>query len=253
MSELNIRNSTPGIAIISTLSLPIARIQQHQQEQDQDQEIPQWQLESPLFIENCHIPPIAQIGAGSVLVDTNLPNSEEGGEVRIQIPADTCMFTLQLQEHAFVTFTFSVNDDMKRAVSATTTTTSEGTTTTSEGTKDGTPQILLERLKIFESVPVSEMINYHNKTDLKHEHEHTLPTSQIQACGNTLSLWTAPVFEIAATIQESTRLALDRLARIRQFQTGGQGGERQSALPRSTTPMLGWVSLKDAARITREL
>ncbi|KAF9140521.1 hypothetical protein BGX30_006410 [Mortierella sp. GBA39] len=220
MSELNIRNSTPGVAIISA-------------------------LKSPLFIENCHIPPTAQIGAGSVLVDTNLPDTKEGCKERIQIPAHTCMFTLQLQEHAFVTFTFSVNDDMKRAVSAT-------ITTSSEGTNDDTHQILLKRLMIFESVPVSEMLT-NNNNDLKHEHEHRPPTSQIQACGNTLSLWTAPVFEIASTAQESTQFALDRLARIRRFQTGGQGGERSSASTRSTTPMLGWVSLKDAARIAREL
>ena len=203
-------------------------------------------LESPLFIENCHIPPTAQIGAGSVLVDTDLPDTEEGCDERVQIPADTCMFTLQLQKHAFVTFTFSVNDDMKRVVSAT-------TTTSSKETNNDTSQILLENLKIFESVPVSEMLtNNNNNNDLKYEHEHRPPTSLIQACGNTLSLWTAPVFEIASTAQESTRFALDRLARIRQFQTGGQGAERQSASPRSTTPMLGWVSLKDAARIARE-
>ncbi|KAF9550383.1 hypothetical protein EC957_000685 [Mortierella hygrophila] len=247
MSELNIRNSTPGVAIISALSLSIARIQQQQQKQEQqDQETSQWQLESPLFIENCHIPPTAQIGAGSVLVDTNLPDTKEGCEGRVQIPAHTCMFTLQLQEHAFVTFTFSVNDDMKRAVSAT-------TTTSSEETNDDTHQILLKRLMIFESVPVSEMLtnnNNNHNNDLKHEHEHRPPTSQIQACGDSLSLWTAPVFEIASTAQESTRFALDRLARIRRFQTGG---ERPSASPRSTAPMLGWVSLKDAARIAREL
>ncbi|KAG9067380.1 hypothetical protein KI688_012163 [Linnemannia hyalina] len=248
MSELNIRNSTPGVGIISAFSLSIARIQQQQQKQEQDRETPQWQLESPLFIENCHIPPTAQIGAGSVLVDTNLPDTKEGCEERVQIPAHTCMFTLQLQEHAFVTFTFSVNDDMKRAVSAT-------ITTPFEETNDDTHQILLKRLMIFESVPVSEMLTNNNNyiDDRKHEHEHRPPTSQIQACGNTLSLWTAPVFEIASTAQESTRFALDRLARIRRFQTGGQGGERPSASPRSTTPMLGWVSLKDAARIAREL
>lgn len=246
MSELNIRNSTPGVAIISPLCLSIARIQQQQQEQEQDQETPQWQLKSPLFIENCHIPPTAQIGAGSVLVDTNLPDTEEEGEERVQIPANTCMFTLQLQEHTFVTFTFSVNDDMKRAVSAT-------KTISSEEKNDDTPQILLERLKIFESVPVSEMLTNNSNNDLEHEHEHSPLTSQIQACGNALSLWTAPVFEIASTAQESTRFALNRLARIRQFQIRGLRGERQSASPRSTTPMMGWVSLKDAARIAREL
>ncbi|KAF9340314.1 hypothetical protein BGZ91_002605 [Linnemannia elongata] len=256
MSELNIRNSTPGVAIISALSLSTARIQQQQQqqqqeqEQEQDQQTPQWQLESPLFIENCHIPPTAKIGAGSVLVDTNLSYTEEGSEERIQIPADTCMFTLQLQEHAFVTFTFSVNDDMKRAVSTTTTTSSSFSSP--EETNDDTLQILLERLKIFDSVPVSEMLA-NNNNYLKHEYEHRPPTSQTQACENTLSLWTAPVFEIASTAQGSTRFALDRLARIHQFQSGGMRGEMRSAMSRSATPMLGWVSLKDAARIAREL
>ncbi|KAG0066147.1 hypothetical protein BGZ89_007557, partial [Linnemannia elongata] len=143
-----------------------------------------------------------KIGAGSVLVDTNLSYTEEGSEERVQIPADTCMFTLQLQENAFVTFTFSVNDDMKRAVSTTTTTSAPFSSP--EETNDDTFQILLERLKIFDSVPVSEMLA-NNNNYLKHEYEYRPPTSQTQACGNTLSLWTAPVFEIASTAQENSQ------------------------------------------------
>ncbi|KAF8945265.1 hypothetical protein BGZ47_002980 [Haplosporangium gracile] len=234
MSELNIRNTNPGVAIISGPSLSTAG-----QQQDRDRGAAQWQPESPLFIENCRIPPTAQIGAGSILVDTDLPDIE-GGEEGVLIPDDACMFTLQLQEHAFVTFTFSINDDMKRAVSS----------TASSKTINDTSQVLLERLKVFETVPILEMLK---NNDQQHQHEHRPPTSQIQACGNNLSLWTAPVFEVASTAHESTCFALDRLARIRQFQRGGQGRERQSVTPRSTTNILGWVSLKDAARIAREL
>ncbi|KAF9153671.1 hypothetical protein BG015_002929 [Linnemannia schmuckeri] len=232
MSELNIRNINPGVAIIRP-SLSTAG-----QQQDQDRGAPQWQPESPLFIENCRIPPTAQIGAGSILVDTDLPDTE--GEEGVLIPDDACMFTLQLQEHAFVTFTFSINDDMKRAVSA----------TASSEINDDTSLVLLERLKVFGTVPILAMLK---NSDQQHQHKHRPPTSQIQACGNNLSLWTAPVFEIASTAHESTCFALDRLARVRQFQSGGQGREKQSVVPQLTTNILGWVSLKDAARIAREL
>ncbi|KAG0293100.1 hypothetical protein BGZ96_003323 [Linnemannia gamsii] len=257
MSELNIRNSTPGVAIISS---PGPSAASQQQGLDQNQGTPRWQTEYPLFIENCHIPPTAQIGAGSVLVDTNLLNTEEEGNEKVLIPENTCMFTLQLREHAYVTFTFSVNDDMKRAISTSTITTTSSSSsaaavaaTEEEETnnKERTSPDLLQRLKIFETVPVNEMLTNNDQQ----QHQHRPPTSQIQACGNNLSLWTAPVFEIALTAEDSTRFALVRLARIRQFQTGRENTTTTTTttLSRPTATMMGWVSLKDAARLAREL
>jgi hypothetical protein len=241
MSELNIRNSTPGVAIISSLGPSNSG---QQQDQDQDQGTPQWQTESPLFIENSHIPPTAQIGAGSVLVDTNLLNTEEGvGHKNVLIPNNTCMFTLQLREHAFVTFTFSVNDDMKRTVFAAT-----GEKGTNNNNNESSSPDPLQRLNIFETVPVTEMFINNDQ----HQHQHRPPTSHIQARGNNLSLWTAPVFEVASTAHDSTRFALLRLAQIRQFQ-GWRENAVSTTLSRPTATMLGWVSLKDAARLAREL
>lgn len=243
MSELNIQNFTPGVAIISSPGQSTAG---QQQDKDRDQGVPQWQTESPLFIENCHIPPTAQIGAGSVLVDTNLLNTEGDENEKVLIPDDTCMFTLQLREHAYVTFTFSVNDDMKRAVS--TAAAEEEETNNGESTSPD----LLQRLKIFETVPVKEIFTNNDQQ----QHQHRPPTSQIQACGNNLSLWTAPMFEIALTAEDSTRFALVRLARIHQFQTGRENATTTittTTLSRPTATMLGWVSLKDAARLAREL
>ncbi|KAG0271552.1 hypothetical protein BGZ95_000631 [Linnemannia exigua] len=198
MSELSIQNRHPGIAIVSEKQQSFNSFTATALGQDEEQgALSMWQ--QPLFIENCHVPPTAQIGAGSLLVDTNLYASVENtqGTEMMVIPKDTCMFTLQLQEHAFVTFTFSVNDDMKRAVSVAS---CDGIEQGCE--KDATSLELLKRLKIFESVPVLEI----------------------------------------------TSFALDRLARIQQFQTG-QEQPKPSSRPKT---MLGWVSLKDAARIARE-
>ncbi|KAG0380872.1 hypothetical protein BGX24_003733 [Mortierella sp. AD032] len=207
MSELYIQNRYPGIAIIS---------EKHRSSDEEQGALSMWK--QPLFIENCQIPPTAQIGVGSLLVDTNLCNAVENtqeAEMMI-IPENTCMFTLQLREHAFVTFTFSLNDDMKRAVSVASSDDIE------QGHEaDDTSLVLLKRLKIFESVPVLKMLlsttHDNNNNNTNDQNNHRMPLSQIQDCGNSLSLWTAPVFEMAPTTHES------------------------------------WVSLKDAARIAREL
>ncbi|KAF9908340.1 hypothetical protein EC991_009892 [Linnemannia zychae] len=248
MSELHIRNRHPGVAIISeeqpTNSSTKSILDQNKEELGQG--TPSlWT--PPLFIENCHISPTVGVGAGSLIVDTNLPanNVQE-----LMLPEDTCMFTLQVQEHAFVTFTFSVNDDMKRAVSV----------TSNDGGKDelgggvDNSLALLKRLRIFESVSVLEMMLSTASYNNSDHHDHIPPTSLIQDCGNTLSLWTAPIFEMAPTAHESTSFALNRLARVRKLQKGtGQEQQQPQVQQRPKATMLGWVSLKDAARIAREL
>ncbi|KAF9925405.1 hypothetical protein FBU30_004788 [Linnemannia zychae] len=267
MSELHICHRIPGIAIISEHS-------QDKQEQSLSQELFGLQWQAPLFLENCHVSPLTQIGTGSLLVDTNLinhfppPSMEKEEKEEKMIPKNTCMFTLQLQEHAFVTFTFSTLDDMKKAVHSSVITSSslDNDDDTIDNDEDDSSSTLLKRLKIFETVSVLDIFSI-NQNSIHNNNNHRPPTSQIQACGNTLSLWTAPIFEIAHTAQESTLFALDRLTRIqllleeKQFQVNIDQQHQSLSRPTTTitttaaaaSTILGWVSLKDAARIAREL
>ncbi|KAG0219897.1 hypothetical protein BGX33_012108 [Mortierella sp. NVP41] len=250
MWELNIRNRDSGVAIVSSQGQ--AQAQERKQEQGQGQGQGQGQQthengprqRGPVFFENSHVPATAHIGEGSIVVDTDLPAG-------VVIPECTCLFTLQLQEHAFASFTFSVSDDMKRAVSA--------TSLDIDRHKD-ISLVLLKRLKIFENISVLDMLaGRPNDTNLDDNHEHDddqqyrPPASLVQACGNSLSLWTAPIFEIAQTRHDSTRLALERLARIREIQTGESQHYLTKDINTPRSSILGWVSLKDAARIAREL
>ncbi|KAF9129657.1 hypothetical protein BGW39_003950, partial [Mortierella sp. 14UC] len=200
MSELHVRNRHPGIAIVSEKrSSNSSTTTVLEQGKDEPEHGAPSLWRQPLFIENCHIPPTAWIGAGSLLVDTDLPTEIAQD---LMLPEDTCMFTLQLQEHAFVTFTFSVNDDMKRAVTVTST---DGKNE-EDATNGDTSLVLLKRLRIFESVPVLDMLLSTTRNNNDQCNHYRPPVSQIQDCGNTLSLWTAPIFEIAPTAYEISKV-----------------------------------------------
>ncbi|KAF9188794.1 hypothetical protein BGZ51_000318 [Haplosporangium sp. Z 767] len=220
MSELHIHNAVQGIAEVqdaaiftTTSSAPATK---NVGNVNHSANI----INPPVYIENSYIPSTGSIYPNAIIVDTDLPDG-------VIIPSDTCIFTLQLQADQFVTFTFSIKDDMKK-------------TTHFAFSDNGIDA--LKRLNIFEYVPVSAML----------AREADPPLS----CSGGLSLWTASVFEIAVTKVDSVRMALDRLYRIRKFLQDKEIGVGQS-LPTGTEisipRVVGWVSMKDAARIAREL
>ncbi|KAF9186579.1 hypothetical protein BGZ50_002405 [Haplosporangium sp. Z 11] len=220
MSELHIHNAVQGIAEVqdaaiftTTSSAPATK---NVGNVNHSANI----INPPVYIENSYIPSTGSIYPNAIIVDTDLPDG-------VIIPSDTCIFTLQLQADQFVTFTFSIKDDMKK--------------TTHFAFSDNGIDVL-KRLNIFEHVPVSAML----------AREADPPLS----CSGGLSLWTASVFEIAVTKVDSVRMALDRLYRIRKFLQDKEIGVGQS-LPTGTEisipRVVGWVSMKDAARIAREL
>ncbi|KAG0265356.1 hypothetical protein BG011_004901 [Mortierella polycephala] len=220
MSELHIHNVVRGIAKVqgaavfaTTSPAPATKIVENV---DHSTNI----INSPVYIENSSVPLAGSIHPNTIIVDTDLPN----GAI---IPNGTCIFTLQLQADQFVTFTFSIKDNMKKTTHF----------TFSDNGIDA-----LKRLAIFEHVPVSAMLTREADPPL--------------GCVGDLSLWTAPVFEIAATKVDSVRMALDRLYRIRKFQQDKEIGVGQPLPTRTETSaprVMGWVSMKDAARIAREL
>ncbi|KAG0219816.1 hypothetical protein BGX31_011156 [Mortierella sp. GBA43] len=200
----------------------IARV--HMERRDGLQQDQLSNLQAPAYVENSLISSGVIIQPHSIIVDSNLPTNAF-------VPAGTCLFTLQLQESEFVTLTFSVKDDMKKTAS-----------------NRGKPLVnasALENLHIFEQVPVS----------------HTLPPSGSgtpplppMPTEVTLSLWTAPVFEIARSRDESVQLALNRLHRIQhhlqQAAPGTLGAGINQDDPIQPT-ILGWTSLKAAASRAR--
>jgi fucose-1-phosphate guanylyltransferase len=210
MSELHIRNSNPGIA----------RVYTEQQDPSQDGQQQEQKLENhiqaPGYIENSLIPFSARIQSHSIIVDSDLP-------VDAMVPLGSCMFTLQLREHEFVTFSFSVKDDMKK-----------GATT-------------LQDLNIFELVPVSEVLSPPGP-DIS-----PLPLLTTSSKG-MLSLWTAPVFEIARSRTASIQLALNRLHRIQHYLHQAESGAKNTVKNQKDPvqpEVVDWTSLKDAARRAR--
>ncbi|KAF9346087.1 hypothetical protein BGX26_002437 [Mortierella sp. AD094] len=221
MAELNIRNRDAGVAIVGSLSSLDSTSRESLSEEKELNDLgTTTRIHPPVYIENSSIASSASIHSHSIIVDSDLQSDAV-------VPRDTCIFTLQLQEHEFVTFTFSIKDDMKRAV---------GTNVRAETT--------LRELKIFERIPISTILPFDNPPPL-------------ELMVSDLSLWTAPVFEIARTKQESIRLALDRLDRIRRYLAEEEkeserivedvevgGGAKPT--------IVGWTSLKVAARRARE-
>nr|ANG60354.1 GDP-L-fucose pyrophosphorylase [Mortierella alpina] len=220
MHELNIRNTDLGIAVVVSQPNDILPADTRN-----------GAVQSPLYIENVVLAPEAQIHPCSIIVDSCLPRDAI-------IPKSSCVFTLQLQDREFVTFTFSLKDDMKRMTPASVTATALS--------KDEEAIAGLDRLYIFERVPVSRMLPPHQA--------HPLTGATVEAPSAGLSLWNAPVFEIARTAQESVRLALDRLDRIRNCLDGAPAeavcnpdlGRKPGA------DIVGWISLMNAARKARE-
>ncbi|KAI7828978.1 L-fucokinase-domain-containing protein [Gamsiella multidivaricata] len=200
MFELNIQNDVDGIALVQVFNGTASAVDC---------------MHSPAYIERSSVSPNILIGSHSIVVDCNLPADAV-------IPRDTCMFTLQLQEHEFVTFTFSVKDDMKKVAR----------TTKEFGNA-------LQELRVFEHVPVSEMFD----PSIGYPSE----------CEGEVSLWTAVIFETARSEEESVEFARNRLDRIRHYLREGEPGAgigiHQGARPLATA--VDWVSLKDAARRAR--
>ncbi|KAF9574454.1 hypothetical protein EC968_006438 [Mortierella alpina] len=219
MHELNIRNTISGIAVVDSQSNSAPGDTRH------------GTLQPPAYIENVVLAPEARIHPCSIIVDSILPSDAI-------VPRNSCIFTLQFQDHEFVTFTFSLRDDMKRMARAADTATS----LTEEETILGTHQLL-----IFERVPVTRMLPLNNNA-----HPPTAAMLEAQSAG--LSLWNAPVFEIARTAQESVRLALDRLDRIRMCLDGmpAEGASKPDIGSDPGPGIVGWISLKNAARKARE-
>ncbi|KAF9403049.1 hypothetical protein BGX21_007354 [Mortierella sp. AD011] len=221
MAELNIRNRDAGIAIVGSLP-PLDSIGgESPNDENKFRSVGATaHIHPPVYIENSSIPSSVSIHPHSIIVDSDL-------QPDAVVPRDTCIFTLQLQEHEFVTFTFSVKDDMKRAV---------GTNVRAD--------TILQELKIFERVPITAILPFGN-----------LPPPELTVSG--LSLWTAPVFEIARTKQESICLALDRLDRIRRCLAEGEKKSERAVVNVEVgghaKPMIvGWTSLNVAARRARE-
>ncbi|KAG0366830.1 hypothetical protein BGZ54_004825 [Gamsiella multidivaricata] len=154
MFELNIQNDVDGIALVQVFNGTASAVDC---------------MHSPAYIERSSVSPNILIGSHSIVVDCNLPADAV-------IPRDTCMFTLQLQEHEFVTFTFSVKDDMKKVAR----------TTKEFGNA-------LQELRVFEHVPVSEMFD----PSIGYPSE----------CEGEVSLWTAVIFETARSEEESVEFA----------------------------------------------
>ncbi|KAK3812272.1 MAG: L-fucokinase-domain-containing protein [Benniella sp.] len=210
MSELHIRNSNPGIARVYTEQQDSSQDGQQQEQKSESH------IQAPGYIENSLIPFSARIQSHSIIVDSDLP-------VDAMIPLGSCLFTLQLREHEFVTFTFSVKDDMKKVATT------------------------LQDLNIFELVPVSEVLSP-SGPDIS-------PLSLLTTSSKgMLSLWTAPVFEIARSRTASIQLALNRLHRIQHYLYQAESGAKNTVKNR-TDPVqpevVDWTSLKDAARRAR--
>ncbi|KAG0270105.1 hypothetical protein DFQ27_000406 [Actinomortierella ambigua] len=176
------------------------------------------------------------------------------------LPAGVCLFTLQLAADAFVTFSFSTKDDMKKPARTTTTSSGSSNSNSSGNHPETAPlqqqqqqQPWWETLCIFESIPVAKMLSplfFAGNT------ESSDPVDENR------SLWDAPIFEKAATKHESTLLALQRLARLTATTTTATTptpSSSSSSSPSSPLARLlqkdvhvsGWISLKDAAEKAR--
>ncbi|KAF9433730.1 hypothetical protein BGZ76_009049 [Entomortierella beljakovae] len=201
MAELNIQNQEAGIARVGRISHTVSGDESGY-------------INPPAYIENSFITSTTSIHSHSIIVDSDLPHN-------VVIPENTCMFTLQIQKDEFVTFTFSVMDDMKLS--------------TSFDIKD---ENVLNELMIFERVPVSVASSF-----------------ECPKATGSMSLWTALVFEVASTKQDSIRLALYRLQRIRHYLEDDKGQDSCFGAidGDSTSPtILSWTSLKVAAKKARE-
>lgn len=225
MSELHIHNTIAGIAQVHT---------QQQREQKHAGLQPGNPVQAPIYIENSLVPSTAVIQPHSIIVDSDLPTDA-------LVLRGTCMFTLQLQEFEFVTLTFSVKDDMKKAAESTATTAATATTSLITSNQDEhSSTSVLQGLYIFERVPVSKMVSSWQGTT-------SLPLAPIEG---PLSLWRAPVFEIARSRDESVRLALNRLGRIQRYLQ--QPAETKDTGEDLVQPFIvGWTSLKAAATLAR--
>ncbi|KAG0203467.1 hypothetical protein BGX28_004253 [Mortierella sp. GBA30] len=224
MRELNIRNMVAGMATVFALEkVDLA-------EYDSTSNIRRIgnldrgaYVSPPVYIENSILAPEVHVGPHSIVIDSDLPN-------RAVLPGNCCLFTLQIHQSTYVTFTFSVNDDMKKSVKAIAT----------------AETALKDLLFIFERVPISRMLHPNTTPSI----ESTLVETQRS---EGLSLWNAPVFEMARTRHDSISLALDRLDRIRSCISETHIEEMTTSNDRSDpSSIVGWVSLKDAARMARE-
>ncbi|KAF9901091.1 hypothetical protein BX616_002385 [Lobosporangium transversale] len=224
MSELNIRNKIEGLAEVDNLIGSIATKESYGN--------PHIQIDKPSYIENSSFSACSgtlamptsitetKVLANSILVDCDLP----AGTI---IPLNTCMFVLQLQEQEFVTFTFSIYDDMKK-----------------EARIDlEIPSAVFEELKIFQKVPLSAVIEQPRIS--------SMDLSMAATYNSGFSLWNAPLFEIARTKQDSILCAIRRLNIIRNYLDAEKEGiiaDADGFMPE----IVGWTSLKTAAKRARE-
>ncbi|KAF9971501.1 hypothetical protein BGZ73_005545 [Actinomortierella ambigua] len=141
-----------------------------------------------------------------------------------------------LASDAFVTFTFSTKDDMKKPART--------TSDASHREPDATAAPWWETLCIFETIPVSKVLSPSFFTGAM---SSASASSDEKSSNISLevnhSLWDAPIFEVAATQRESTLLALQRLARVTDTDS--------SYWLQETIHISGWISLKDAAEKSR--
>jgi len=104
----------------------------------------------------------------------------------------------------------------------------------------------IHRLKIFETVPIARMVS-------KSALGSILSSSSFE---KNVSLWTAPIFEVASSKEESIDLAMERLDRIRDSLGHSDTMElkNSSLSPRSKdSRVIGWTSFKESAQLARGL
>ncbi|KAF9583321.1 hypothetical protein BGW38_009755 [Lunasporangiospora selenospora] len=243
MSELNIVHTNPGLACVG-------------ENEEVAKAYPKSSIDTPCYLEHSALQSSialhsdgvkTTIGPWTLIADTDLPQ----GAI---VPKNTCMFTLQIppstnhstcSRGGFVTFSFSVLDDMKRSAAL----------FPANCTSVATPMRDSETLCIFERVPVYRILPsaFNERKGEEDPVQLGLDQHDNQANEKIASLWTGPFFEVAKSKRESIQLALDRLVRVQECLTF-QKGTVNSISPTqsrhcSATKIVGWISLKDAARI----
>ncbi|KAF9163500.1 hypothetical protein DFQ26_002457 [Actinomortierella ambigua] len=302
MATMGIENNVPGLGLVVAddggTHRPVAGNDIEEKEEDpqiirsKDCTTTTITLQPPIFVQNSLLVSnnnalLACLPPWTMIIDTDLLaspqekdnggaghcNSNSPGDAWLPLatqqtfqglPAGVCLFTLQLAADAFVTFSFSTKDDMKKPARTTTSNSTSSNNNSSGNHPETAPlqqqqqqqqqQPWWETLCIFESIPVAKMLSplfFAGSTE-----------SSNPVDGNR-SLWDAPIFEKAATKHESTLLALQRLARLTATTTTTAttptSSSSSSSSPSSPLARLlqkdvhvsGWISLKDAAEKAR--
>ncbi|KAG0238984.1 hypothetical protein BGW41_008000 [Actinomortierella wolfii] len=207
----------------------------------------------PLFVQNSHISDLACLPPWSMIIDTDLPpdRMEHCSDVKSaasvldslqHLPNGVCVFTLQLAVDRYVTFTFSTMDDMKKL--ARPAHIEHSSSSGGSERRDLTPW--WETLCIFGTIPVARVLPALFFAETASSLSARSTNNHCNSEDN-YSLWDAPIFEVAATKQASTSLALQRLERLAVF-------SQQSKLSpqlHEDTHIIEWISFKEAARKAR--